>query len=209
MASSYKEGLANFVSWAVARRDMDQVAAWFSSDGTVLIEKPPSPPPAGYLPPDVFTYDTLDKTKMESTAGFGDPAINARYGAWKLSNLPAKVIIHNENIISLVLYFRAAATPNGFDEVMDAFKAVNPRTYRVSTSAWAQMIDELSFEMLPRPSDRAKLGKASIPGAMLTMALTTAKSTPRTRAHIWPANMPSPTAMARTPRIRWAQPHAV
>jgi hypothetical protein len=171
MASSYKEGLANFVGWSLVRRNMDQVAAWFGTDGYVLVEKPPNPKPAGYLPPDVFNYDTLDKTKMETGLTFSDPNIAANYGVWKLSNLPPRVIIHNEQIIALILYSRATSTPNGFQEVMASFKSMNPRTFRVSTSAWAQMIDQLGSDMLQFSNDRQKVGTQSVGRAMLPMAL--------------------------------------
>jgi hypothetical protein len=170
MASSFKEGVANFIGWSFARRNMDQVSSWFGTDGYVLVEKPPASAKPGDLPHDVFNYNSLDQSQRQ-TVTFEDKNINDNYGVWKISGLPPRVLLHNEQIIALILYFRAMSTPNGFQEVMASFKRMNPSTFRVSTSAWAKLIDQLGTDMLPSTLTRESVARAEAGPALLPIAL--------------------------------------
>lgn len=167
MAASYGEGLANFVGWSFARRNMDQVSAWFGTDGEILVEKAPT---GAGLHPDLYQYNTLDDSRREKTPT-GNTNIDTNYGRWKISNLPPKMVLHNEQMIALALYYRGMATPDGFDKVYRAFTRSNPGNYRVSTSAWAQMVDRLCTQDLPSGTTRANVSNQTVGPAVLTIAL--------------------------------------
>jgi hypothetical protein len=170
IASAYKEGLANFVAWWFARDYIGRIAAWHGTDGDVLVEKAPSTATSND-PADVFFYKLLDASKSRAASGGFSSDIQMNYGVWHISELPPRMVVHNEQIIALVLFYRAMATANGFNEVMDTFKKSNPGNHRVSASAWARLIDSLSTQLLPAPLKRADVARTSPQQALLVMAL--------------------------------------
>lgn len=169
LASAYKEGLANFVGWWFARPYLSHVAAWHGTDGYVLVEKAPADATSAD-PSDLFIYNLLDPAKKQPVV-FGDKNINDNYGVWKISGMPPRLLVHNEQIIALVLFYRAMATSTGFAEVMDSFKKSNAGNFRVSSSAWARLIDQLSTQLLPSTITRNNVANVSPGRALLLMAL--------------------------------------
>jgi hypothetical protein len=158
MAMTYKEGVANFSGYAFGIDSISRPAEWFLNDDLILIDVPPSPPPAGSLPPDVYTYNTLDTSKRVP--------ITPQYSGWHISDLPPKVIAHNEWIITLILLNIAPELANstpasgvyaGFDELATEIQNVNRQALQTSTSAWAQLVERLCRRLGSSPGPKSVL----------------------------------------------------
>jgi len=149
MASTYQEGLANLAGHWYNKPAADMAINWFLWAGVMVVEK--KTPPG--LDPKLFLYDKLKAAGVPET---NDPLLVSfiesacgkdaakNYAFYKMKDLPAYIIRQSEEIIALILYYQARDT--SFDRVMDCVKQVNPKVDKHSTSAFAQLIQELCVQ---------------------------------------------------------------
>jgi hypothetical protein len=158
MALTYMEGIANFAAYWYNSNAFREANEWFTANGYLLVEKVVPP---GEKAPELLLYKELQKagiSEISPAPANYSANIRANYAFYKIRSLPAKVIVQNEQIVSLALHTHAFYT--SFDNVMAAIKDINPSTYRTSSSAWAAVIGRLCTRALPPGRTVAQLGRA-------------------------------------------------
>lgn len=153
LAATYQEGIANTLRLVVNERRRTEMFNWFSNNDVVYVEKALVPPGTGAgstVPcytvvtapsPDVWLYDQLRAAgARELTVTGGGPA-GAGYAYYRIRDLPARFIVHNEYILSLT--FSEYARHLGLSRFMRALKANDATLFRVSTSPVAQLYSTL------------------------------------------------------------------
>ena len=155
-ALTYMEGIANFAAYSYDGTAADDARKWFSSNDYILVEKTVPP---GAKEPELFLYKKLKDAGIKEVtpipAGYNNN-IKTNYALYNIRSLPASVIAQNEQVVAVALHTQAFYT--SFDNVMGAIKDINPNTYRVSTSAWAQLIARLCTRALPPGRTVEQLG---------------------------------------------------
>lgn len=140
MAMTYKEGIANFVGYWFNSNQESRVRQWFVNNDYIVVEK--NPP--------TTLYNSLHAANIPeinpNTTTFRQE-IKTNYAIYRIRSLPVDVIAKNEQVIAIILYEQAFYST--FDNVVGAIKQVNPNTFLVSTSAWAQLVEELCRRGLP------------------------------------------------------------
>ena len=151
-ALTYTEGIADSMTLCYSNRATMQYWNWFSDNGALWVEKPPTSPPAGItwlhdvirtlqppvpqLPALTPRADATDAQRQEIRG------INQRYVFYRVRSLPPQIIMRNEFILALILSQYAYYTD--FDVCMQALTANNIRSTNVCSSAIATLFDELS-----------------------------------------------------------------
>lgn len=100
MGFAFMEGIANAFAYqfAGAQTYGPALATWFSPTREIMVEMAtPSPAPTGTASPDIWLYSQLQ------AAGVTPISTSAGYARYRLNQLPARILIHNEMIIANIL----------------------------------------------------------------------------------------------------------
>ncbi|MDI6828133.1 MAG: hypothetical protein QME62_06600 [Armatimonadota bacterium] len=168
MSMTYKEGIANMVSFYFSGDWAERALRWFMTNGFMIVEKTV---PAGYSA-NLFLYNSLRQAGVpEITSGsdyeyfrrlYGSN-LASKYAIYRIRSLPAEIIKQNEYMIALILYNHGWYT--SFDDVFEAIRQVNPNLYQTCDSAFARLVEALC-------SQRASpLVESSADEYLLTLAL--------------------------------------
>lgn len=104
---AYMEAIANVSPMYYNFKDFEKWFKWFSSNGKIYVEKTAPSDWAKFLKQyfgadyhdDIWLYDQI---KKDSKAGQGTP-YNKSYVTYKIKQLPGKFIIHNEQVMALII----------------------------------------------------------------------------------------------------------
>lgn len=162
MAMTYKEGIANTFTLLYEGVKANIYFKWFSDNDYLWVEKNNLPSNSGpgnideciyALNPsgDVWLYDSINA--RATAAGERRIIINSdtqqstTYVFFRVRDLPAKYIIHNEFILAMILseYVRHISLPR----FMDALQSTNNELLRVSASGVANLFTKMCEAGLP------------------------------------------------------------
>lgn len=165
VTATYQEGIANAFSFLYYTTERNEAMAWFAENGECLIET--------NRPSHISARDWLYSILISRTPplrGRTPPSshynadIVSRYKVFRIAELPAKHILHNERIIGLIATMYAQTI--GYSKFMSAIRHTNTVVEGVSTSPFAQLINNFCTEALPAGqslSDVARSSKTSMP----------------------------------------------
>ncbi len=101
MGSAFGEGIANAFAYQFSpgQNYGPQIATFFSPTTEIIVEMAtPTPAPTAGAHPDIWLYSQL------TAAGVVPRSTSGGYAHYRLSQLPARFIVHNEMIVANILY---------------------------------------------------------------------------------------------------------
>jgi len=173
LASTYKEGIANTLSFLYDNQKMQDTFRWFADNGFVMVEKANASPSAGpgdgpcvaAAPSrDVWLYDQLRNAGAREIAS-PNPNPYPNYAVFRIRDLPPRFIVYNEMILALV--FSQYAQRLGVQRFLSALRAADAQLFRTSTSGSAVLFDTLC---------RAGLPQGQAPESLLARQVSTAEA---------------------------------
>ena len=165
LAMTYKEGIANTYTLLYDYKAGSERFDWFANHDTMLVEVNPYPTGSGSgavhpclsattPSPDAWLYTQLQnagvqqigslKTYFTNASGVADSTI---YGKFRVRDLPARFIVHNEFIIALI--FAGYVDHVGISVYANALREANDRLFLVSASGIATLFEVLCKASLP------------------------------------------------------------
>ena len=155
LAATYQEGIANTLRLVVHSRQRQRMFDWFANNDVVYVEKALHPEGTGVgdtLPcwtsvttpsDDVWLYNQLQRAGVREVTPSGSPPAGTGYAYYRIRDLPARFIVHDEYILSLT--FSEYARHMGLPRFLAALQANDATLFRVSTSPVAQLYNTLCF----------------------------------------------------------------
>ncbi len=100
MSSAFVEGIANAFAYQFggAQNYGPALATWFSPTRQIAVEMAtPTPSPSGSAHPDIWLYSQLQ------AAGITPVSTSGGYAYYRINQLPARFIVHNEMVVANIL----------------------------------------------------------------------------------------------------------
>jgi len=154
MAYAYSEGIANTISYLYDGKEAQRAFKWFSNNDDLWVEHAR---PAGISSSD-WLYDRIEA----ATGVAGQVATDPRYRTYKVRNVPAWFIVHNEQIQALI--FSEYVRHIKFTTFMDALGTSNYQLFKVCASGIAILFENMCKAGLPDNQNLDQLLRASYPG---------------------------------------------
>ncbi len=154
MAYVYSEGIANTISYLYDGKEAQRAFTWFAKNQDLWVERAR---PAG-ISSSNWLYDQL----RAATADTGRTAADPRYQAYKVRNVPAHFIVHNEQIQAMI--FSEYVRHIKFTTFMGALKTSNNQLFGVCASGVAVLFENMCRAGLPAGQTLGALSRASYPG---------------------------------------------
>lgn len=165
VTATYQEGIANAFSFLYYATERNEAMSWFAENGECLIEtNRPS-----HISASIWLYSILTslnpplRGRTPPRSHYGADISN-RYKVFRIAELPAKHILHNERIIGLIAAMYAQTI--GYSKFISAIRHTNTTVEGVSTSPFAQLINSFCTEALPSGlslSDVARSSRSQMP----------------------------------------------
>lgn len=138
-AAVYSETIADAMAFLYSSDEEQEYFNWFADNGALRVEK--TEPPASLR--DFWLYNRLQEAGVaeSSIRNAYSEATRARYAFYRIRDLPAEFIAHNEMIMALVLaeFTRHVGNPVLFD----ALGSANASLRNVSASGMAVLFEEM------------------------------------------------------------------
>lgn len=141
---AYKEGIAQAVSFLYNREEMSEYFNWFANNEYMYVETTLDSK-ATDISDDVWIYNQIKKVAGEGDVLPGEDKAN--YRGYKIRNLPARFIVHNEVIIGLML--AKYVEHINLYKFIRAVKQTNPIARKENQQSLAVLIEKLCTLGLP------------------------------------------------------------
>lgn len=140
-ASTYREGIANAVSYLYADSLMTDHFAWFAENGTLAVEK--GAPPED-IPASMWLYSLIQAAHIPESppSSHASGLSSATYAFYRIRDLPPRFIAHNESVLAMTLAEYARHISE--DTFFDVLRETNYGLENVSASAFANLISNLA-----------------------------------------------------------------
>src|SRR5690606_5804092 len=101
---AYMEAIAHVAVFYYNYSQFQQHFSWFNSNGDVRVERNAPAQWKRWLR-QLFGYDSHVWLHDEITEATGNPGtrLNAQYNVYKIQDLPAKFIVHNETVMAMMM----------------------------------------------------------------------------------------------------------
>jgi hypothetical protein len=169
MAMTYKEGIANAVRLMYDPSSETRYFNIFATNDLLFVEKA-APPVGSGISPDAWLYSRLQALRVPEESlttaqrsQFTADIVN-NYAAYRVRNLPAPILAHNEYVLALIIAkYMQHVDPRRF---FTAIQSVNAQLYRASGSGIAVLFETLGNLGLPDGTTVRQLASApvSMPG---------------------------------------------
>lgn len=149
-SDAFGEGIANSMTYIYSSISRNRAQSWFADNGYCAIELPPSAAviTARRLPPSSeWIYTQVSSTNPPGPGGVPNNPDLSNYRAYRLAELPARYLMHNEQIIGMI--GAQYALRLGRAKYFQALRSGNAQMFRVSTSAHARWFEALSTAAIP------------------------------------------------------------
>lgn len=148
ITATYQEGIANSFTYLYSSIEKRETINWFAENGECVVE---TARPAD-IPASQWLYSQISATNPPG-AGRTPPAsrynasIVSGYKLYRLAELPARFILHNEKIMGIIAAEYSARV--GFSKFISALRQTNRDVTNVSTSPLARLIENFCLTALP------------------------------------------------------------
>ncbi|AHM59355.1 hypothetical protein D770_05440 [Flammeovirgaceae bacterium 311] len=168
-AMTYKEGIANTITLLYQNSDANSRFEWFKNNHGMRVEINPHPvgSGAGNLHPctvasspseDAWLYNLIINAGATEQGRSADNA----YAFFKVRDLPARFIIHNEFVLALI--FSEYVHHINFRNFINSLKASNNNLLRVSGSGTAMLFENMCYAGLPEGETLASVSASGVGG---------------------------------------------
>ena len=168
-AMTYKEGIANTLALLYQISEADRHFEWFKNNSNMAVEINPHPIGSGVgnlhrcevataPSEDAWLYNLI----INAGAREQGRSLDRTYAFFKVRDLPAPFIIHNEFVLALI--FSEYVKYINFSTFMNALKASNNSLLRVSGSGTAMLFDKMCHAGLPPGQTLASVSTSSVSG---------------------------------------------
>ena len=170
MSNAFKEGIANAFAYQFQRPSNStapDLASWFTPNRQIIVEQTtPTPSPTAGANPDIWLYSQLQ------AAGITPISTGGGYATYRLSQLPPRILIHNEMIVANIV--SAYMFNISFQRVIRAFK-----TYNLGTASVFSGTGNLQTMM-------TVLCQAGLPESMQAQSFPSCASMPDRKEYLLP-----------------------
>ena len=148
ITATYKEGIANSFTYLYNTTEKNEALAWFAENGDCVVEtaRPAHIEASQWLYSEISSRTPPGRGRAPSAAAYNANIVR-NYRVYRIAELSARHILHNEKIMGIIA--AQFAEKFGYTKFISAIRHTNAAVTAVSTSPLAQLINQFCIEALP------------------------------------------------------------